>query len=185
MILIASPTFSAVRPPDSAKCRRLRQRRERAPIEGQAVAAGKGSGGIGLGIEQDHVGDVPEAVGLGGVLGRGNGDRLDQVHAEAALDVRQALRRLAAVKLQQVGRGDGQHLLDQRIVGIDQHRHRGDASGGGLGHQGRFGERHVARALLEEHDADIVGAGGNRRLDQIGRPHAANFHLHRHFDAAS
>ena len=56
VILIASPTFSGVRPPESANG--AREACERLPVEGDAVAAGKGCGGIGLGIEQDHVGDV-------------------------------------------------------------------------------------------------------------------------------
>ena len=39
-------------------------------------------------------------------------------------------------------------------------------------------EAQHSQEVLDEDDADIVGTGGHRRLDEIGRPHAANFYLH-------
>ena len=84
------------------------------------------------------------------------------------------------MQLEEVGADPLDHVLDQRIVGIDHDRDRLDAARAiAASDAGRL-ELDIARALREEHQADIVGAGIDCRVHDHSRPHAANFHLHRH-----
>ena len=81
--LIASPTVSAVEPPDSAKgaC----EPDERLPVEGDAVAAGKRARRRGLGIEQDVVGTSRIGACPPHIGGLSDGDRLHDRQARTAL----------------------------------------------------------------------------------------------------
>ena len=92
------------------------------------------------------------------------------------------VRRLAAVKLEQSGLNRGDEAVDKRVVWIDRDRNRLDAAERCLGERLRRLQLEMARALRKEHEADIVGAGIDRRIYDLSRANAANFHLHRHLN---
>ncbi len=176
---MAAPTVSGVRPPDSAKG--ARETLERAPVEGDTVAAGKRRAGIGLGVEQNVVG----ACGKGGAAATsaavGDRDGLHHRQSGAGLDRGDALGRLAAMKLEEVGahgrrsRCRSAHRRDRpgRRPFRSCRAPRARASRPAAGVE-------VARALCEEHEPDIVGACFRRGFDDGRRPHAADFDLDRH-----
>ncbi len=99
----------------------------------------------------------------------------------SGLDGGHALRRLIAMKLEEVGADALGHACDQLIVGIDHDGDGADLAAGDGGKHARLLELDIARALGEEDEPDEVGAGFGRFLDDGRRPHAADFDLDRHF----
>ena len=84
------------------------------------------------------------------------------------------------MELDQVGADPLGHALDEGIVRVDQHGDRADLAAGDRREHAGFFNLDMARAPLEKHKPDIMGAFSRRRLDDGGRPHAADFDLDRH-----
>src|SRR5262249_15960272 len=111
---------------------------------------------------------------------RGDANGLDDAQAGVLPDRRDPLRCLTTVKLKQARTHCAENVIDEFVIGVDHHRDGLDAPGRQLGERARGARREVARAIGEKHEADIVGAGCHRRIEDGRRPHATDFYPHRH-----
>ena len=103
---IASPTLSGVEPARQQPRDFWREIARQAPVERPAVAARQHGVLRRLGVDQQPVGDALVVARAGEVRRLGDADRLHRRQAEGLLDRRHALRRLAAMQLQQVRADD-------------------------------------------------------------------------------
>ena len=149
--------------------------RQRAPVERRPVAAGERAA---LGRRAHRTGS--------GRRRRGSASAASASCAVSTLTAfitglaqrrrtsRHPLRALLAVQLQQI-RIDRRHDgIDERIVRVHHQRHDpGAPARPGRQRPGRLG-RQVARARRKEHQPDVVGAPGERRLQRSLRPEPAD-----------
>ena len=84
-------------------------------------------------VEQDHVGNSAIAGGLRHIICGANADGLDHAQAGARPDRRHALWSFAAVELDDVRSHRADDLIEESVVGVDQHGDGVDASAGKLG----------------------------------------------------
>ena len=84
------------------------------------------------------------------------------------------------MQLQEIGADPLDHLIDQGIVGIDQHRDRAEPALGDGGKHARRLDLDMARAPREHDQPDKVGAGLGRGFNHGRGAHAANLNLYRH-----
>ena len=177
---MASATLSGVRPPD-----RMKGTCSLTPLstpQSKAVPCppGRVAPSGGLGVEQDVVDHGAVVERLAGVIGGRHLDGLDDRQVPATADVDGPVRALIAVQLQGIGPDGLDHGIDQRVLGIDQ-------QGRNLGPAARFGDQRgcgrrvdAARARWKEHQADIVGAARQRRLQRDLGFQSANLDLGAH-----
>ena len=122
-------------------------------------------------------GDRRYRVGLRGgeIAGGADADRLDRRQAEQALEIGDARRRLAAMQLQEIGRDGVDNGAQSLVRGIDRQHDDPRAPVDARGQRLRLIERQMARALLEKHEADHVGARVKRGVERRRGREAADF----------
>jgi hypothetical protein len=84
------------------------------------------------------------------------------------------------MELDEIGIDDVDYPVDQGVIRIDQHGHRGDTAPRRCGKALSLLDRHVARAARKHDQAGIVRPGRHGGIENGGRAHAANFDLNRH-----
>ena len=78
------------------------------------------------------------------------------------------------MQLQRIQPGGSHGLGDRAVLCINEQADAGYAPLGPGGQSGRIGQRQIARALGEEHEARVGGAGGDGRLQRRHRGEAAD-----------
>src|SRR6266851_5948512 len=113
--------------------------RDQPPVESQTVAPRQSIRlARRLRVEQQQIRDIFIARGAEHVLRPSNRNRLHYRQAKSGPNLANALRRLAAVELQDVERRQCQRGLDHRIISIDKEAHSCDTRGNRGAEPGSF-----------------------------------------------
>jgi hypothetical protein len=84
------------------------------------------------------------------------------------------------MQLKQVGPHALGDTVDKLVIGVNHDGNTANLAARYRGKNARLLELDKARALGKEHEADEVGTFFRRNVYDGGRPHAADFNLHRH-----
>ena len=164
---MASATLSGVRPPESMNGNLVLDAQQRAPVEGRAVAAGTRAVGRGAGVEQDEVGGLavaerararPAAVStlIAFMTGVPQRRRMSAARSGVSSPCSWIRSGAAAATTVSISASSGSTIRATILA-----RPRA-LSASALAAAGA----HVARARREEHEADVVGAARQRRLER-------------------
>ena len=126
-------------------------------------------------IEQQHVGDVVVAADQIQISSLANADRLDHLDAKAGADSCDALGSFGPVQLKECGVKRRDRRRKRGVIRIDGQQHFRGAGADPRAEARGLIERHMARTSVEDHKADHIGAGLERRIDRVFGLEAAYF----------